>query len=117
MPTHTLQVLEMFILVLQQCHKESEDKWKRLSRQVADIILPMLAKQQVCLCHCCKGGGASKGWVLVTGLSLNHDRFTSHSSCHFGSWDKGVSIHLSVTRRLLLSPGLQLWNLRLRDVP
>lgn len=44
-----LQVLEMFILVLQQCHKENEDKWKRLSRQVADIILPMLAKQQVCL--------------------------------------------------------------------
>ena len=51
-PTQTfLQVLEMFILVLQQCHKENEDKWKRLSRQVADIILPMLAKQQVCL-HC-----------------------------------------------------------------
>uniref|UniRef100_A0A8C4GS94 Huntingtin n=1 Tax=Dicentrarchus labrax TaxID=13489 RepID=A0A8C4GS94_DICLA len=24
------QVLEMFILVLQQCHKENEDKWKRL---------------------------------------------------------------------------------------
>ncbi|XP_041524729.1 huntingtin isoform X2 [Microtus oregoni] len=41
------QVLEMFILVLQQCHKENEDKWKRLSRQVADIILPMLAKQQM----------------------------------------------------------------------
>lgn len=41
------QVLEMFILVLQQCHKENEDKWKRLSRQIADIILPMLAKQQV----------------------------------------------------------------------
>ncbi|KAM7156171.1 huntingtin isoform 1-T1 [Molossus nigricans] len=41
------QVLEMFILVLQQCHKESEDKWKRLSRQVADVILPMLAKQQM----------------------------------------------------------------------
>ncbi|XP_053779195.1 huntingtin isoform X3 [Desmodus rotundus] len=41
------QVLEMFVLVLQQCHKESEDKWKRLSRQVADIILPMLAKQQM----------------------------------------------------------------------
>ncbi|RXM28279.1 Huntingtin [Acipenser ruthenus] len=39
-------VLEMFILVLQQCHKENEDKWKRLSRQIADIILPMLAKQQ-----------------------------------------------------------------------
>ncbi|KAJ8783450.1 hypothetical protein J1605_009155 [Eschrichtius robustus] len=41
------QVLEMFILVLQQCHKESEDKWKRLSRQIADIILPMLARQQM----------------------------------------------------------------------
>ncbi|XP_073763724.1 huntingtin isoform X4 [Danio rerio] len=41
------QVLEMFILVLQQCHKENEDKWKRLSRQVADIILPMIAKQQM----------------------------------------------------------------------
>ncbi|XP_064566310.1 huntingtin isoform X4 [Zonotrichia leucophrys gambelii] len=41
------QVLEMFILVLQQCHKENEDKWKRLSRQIADIILPMLAKQQM----------------------------------------------------------------------
>ncbi|XP_006893721.1 PREDICTED: huntingtin [Elephantulus edwardii] len=41
------QVLEMFILVLQQCHKENEDKWKRLSRQVADVILPMLAKQQM----------------------------------------------------------------------
>ncbi|XP_070256233.1 huntingtin isoform X2 [Myotis yumanensis] len=41
------QVLEMLILVLQQCHKESEDRWKRLSRQVADILLPMLAKQQI----------------------------------------------------------------------
>uniref|UniRef100_A0A8C7ACU7 Huntingtin n=1 Tax=Neovison vison TaxID=452646 RepID=A0A8C7ACU7_NEOVI len=41
------QVLEMFILVLQQCHKENEDKWKRLSRQIADVILPMLAKQQM----------------------------------------------------------------------
>uniref|UniRef100_A0A673TZ91 Huntingtin n=1 Tax=Suricata suricatta TaxID=37032 RepID=A0A673TZ91_SURSU len=41
------QVLEMLILVLQQCHKESEDKWRRLSRQIADVILPMLAKQQM----------------------------------------------------------------------
>uniref|UniRef100_A0A672QEV7 Huntingtin-like n=1 Tax=Sinocyclocheilus grahami TaxID=75366 RepID=A0A672QEV7_SINGR len=41
------QVLEMFILVLQQCHKENEDKWKRLSRQIADIILPMISKQQM----------------------------------------------------------------------
>lgn len=37
----------MFILVLQQCHKENEDKWKRLSRQIADVILPMIARQQV----------------------------------------------------------------------
>ncbi|KAL7976412.1 hypothetical protein Chor_015476 [Crotalus horridus] len=28
------QVLEMFILVLQQCHRENEEKWKRLSRQM-----------------------------------------------------------------------------------
>uniref|UniRef100_A0A7N5ZWY4 Huntingtin n=1 Tax=Anabas testudineus TaxID=64144 RepID=A0A7N5ZWY4_ANATE len=41
------QVLEMFILVLQQCHKENEDKWKRLSRQIADVILSMIAKQQM----------------------------------------------------------------------
>ncbi|XP_054599920.2 huntingtin isoform X3 [Nothobranchius furzeri] len=41
------QVLEMFILVLQQCHKENEDKWKRLSRQIADVILPMISKQQM----------------------------------------------------------------------
>lgn len=41
------QVLEMFIMVLQQCHKENEDKWKRLSRQIADVILPMIAKQQM----------------------------------------------------------------------
>lgn len=47
-PLRPLQVLEMFILVLQQCHKENEDKWKRLSRQIADVILPMLARQQVC---------------------------------------------------------------------
>ncbi|XP_069797989.1 huntingtin isoform X3 [Narcine bancroftii] len=41
------QVLEMLILVLQQCHKENEDKWKRLSRQIADMILPLLVKQQM----------------------------------------------------------------------
>ena len=35
------------MLVLQQCHRESEERWKRLSRQVTDILLPALAKQQV----------------------------------------------------------------------
>ena len=42
------QVLELFILVLYQCRKDSEDKWKRLSRQVTDTVLPLLAKQEVC---------------------------------------------------------------------
>ena len=41
------QALEMFVLVLQQCHRESEERWKRLSRQVTDILLPALARQQV----------------------------------------------------------------------
>ncbi|XP_071090376.1 huntingtin-like isoform X1 [Haliotis cracherodii] len=41
------QALEMFVIVLQQCHRESEDKWKRLSRQVIDTVLPALAKQQI----------------------------------------------------------------------
>lgn len=47
----------MFILVLQQCHKENEDKWKRLSRQIADVILPMIAKQQV---------GNGTGYMLIS---------------------------------------------------
>ena len=38
-------------MVLHQCHKESEDKWKRLSRQVTDMVLPLLVKQQVNLDH------------------------------------------------------------------
>ena len=37
----------MFIPVLLQAHRESEDKWKRLSRQVVDMLLPLLARQQV----------------------------------------------------------------------
>ena len=56
----------MFILVLQQCHKENEDKWKRLSRQIADVLLPMIAKQQVgksILCFC--------NWSL--GLCVRND--------------------------------------------
>ena len=45
----------MFIIVLHQYHRESEDKWKRLSRQIIDLLLPMLAKQQVSirLLHIC----------------------------------------------------------------
>ncbi|XP_071947754.1 huntingtin-like isoform X2 [Antedon mediterranea] len=41
------QVLDMLLAVLQQAHKENEEKWKRLSRQSIDIILPLLAKQQM----------------------------------------------------------------------
>ncbi|GFO37998.1 huntingtin-like [Plakobranchus ocellatus] len=41
------QALDMFVLVLQQCHRESEERWKRLSRQVMDVVLPAMAKQQV----------------------------------------------------------------------
>ena len=40
----------MFVIVLQQCHRESEERWKRLSRQVTDTVLPALAKQQVYIC-------------------------------------------------------------------
>ncbi|XP_041368406.1 huntingtin-like isoform X2 [Gigantopelta aegis] len=43
------QALEMFVIVLQQCHRESEEKWKRLSRQVMDMVLPALSKQQISL--------------------------------------------------------------------
>lgn len=41
------QALEMFVIILQQCRKENEDKWKRLSRQVTDMVLPAIAQQQV----------------------------------------------------------------------
>ncbi|XP_013398873.1 huntingtin [Lingula anatina] len=44
---HYYQVLELLIVVLHQCHKENEEKWKRLSRQVTDMVLPLLAKQQI----------------------------------------------------------------------
>ena len=41
------QVLEMLLVVLHESHREGDDKWKRLSRQVTDMVLPLLAKQQV----------------------------------------------------------------------
>ncbi|XP_033756060.1 huntingtin-like [Pecten maximus] len=41
------ETLDLFVIVLQQCHKESEERWKKLSRQVTDTILPSLARQQV----------------------------------------------------------------------
>ncbi|CAG5125625.1 unnamed protein product, partial [Candidula unifasciata] len=44
---HCYQALDMFVIVLQQCHRESEERWKRLSRQVMDVVLPALTKQQI----------------------------------------------------------------------
>lgn len=72
------QVLEMFTLVLRQCHKESEDRWKRLSRQVADIILPMLAKQQVRFHPHLTPTRASRGAVLGTACSGSLPAGTFH---------------------------------------
>jgi len=34
-------------VVLQQCRRDSEDRWKRMSRQVVDFLLPLLQQQQV----------------------------------------------------------------------
>lgn len=44
---HYYQVLEIFILILQQNFKESEERWKKLSRQIVDTLLPLLGHQQV----------------------------------------------------------------------
>ncbi|KAJ8026358.1 Huntingtin [Holothuria leucospilota] len=41
------QVLELLVPVLYQAHRESEEKWKRLSRQVVDLLMPLLATQEV----------------------------------------------------------------------
>lgn len=34
-------------MVLHQTHKEAEDKWRKLSRQIVDQLLPLLDTQQV----------------------------------------------------------------------
>lgn len=44
---HYSQVLELFLLIINQSVKEGEDKWKKLSRQIVDVILPILARQQL----------------------------------------------------------------------
>ncbi|PIK44084.1 putative huntingtin [Apostichopus japonicus] len=41
------EVLELLVPVLYQAHRESEEKWKRLSRQVVDLLMPLLARQEV----------------------------------------------------------------------
>ncbi|XP_076466851.1 LOW QUALITY PROTEIN: huntingtin-like [Babylonia areolata] len=44
---HCHQALEMFVVILQQCHRESEERWKRMSRMVTDAVMPALVEQQV----------------------------------------------------------------------
>lgn len=44
---HYPQVLDLFLAILHQSYKEGEDRWKKLSRQIVDIILPLLSKQQL----------------------------------------------------------------------
>ncbi|XP_056004424.1 huntingtin-like isoform X2 [Ostrea edulis] len=41
------QTLDLLVVVLQQSKKESEDRWKRLSRQITDTLLPALTANQV----------------------------------------------------------------------
>jgi huntingtin len=52
------QALDMFVLILQQCRRESEDRWKRMSRMVTDAVLPALVQQQVRIVYIvCYGEG------------------------------------------------------------
>ena len=41
-----LQVLEMLVTVL-NCYQRDEVKWKDLSGQIIDLLLPLLANQKV----------------------------------------------------------------------
>ena len=40
------QVLEMLVTVV-NCYQRDEVKWKRLSGQIIDLLLPLLANQKV----------------------------------------------------------------------
>lgn len=46
-----LQTLDLLVVVLQQSKKESEERWKRLSRQITDTLLPALTSNQVLVCQ------------------------------------------------------------------
>ncbi|CAL1269720.1 unnamed protein product [Larinioides sclopetarius] len=41
------QVLDLFFLIIKHSHQEGEDKWRKTSRQVVDVILPLLSRQQI----------------------------------------------------------------------
>ncbi|RWS13922.1 huntingtin-like isoform X3 [Dinothrombium tinctorium] len=44
---HFPRVIEIFVMIVNQSRKESEEKWRKISRQVIDAILPLLIKQQI----------------------------------------------------------------------
>ena len=42
---HYPEIFKLLLLVVQQSRKEGEEKWKKISRQVTDAVLPLLMKQ------------------------------------------------------------------------
>ncbi|RUS73694.1 hypothetical protein EGW08_018541 [Elysia chlorotica] len=90
------QALDMFVLVLQQCHRESEERWKRLSRQVMDVVLPALSKQQINLDN-------------QEGLDTIHRLFESVSPSVFRPVDFLLKTLLGSPENVNNAVGLQKW--------
>ncbi|KAF6030712.1 hypothetical protein EB796_010963 [Bugula neritina] len=44
---HHTKVLELLSLVLYQLMKDNEEKWKKLSRQIIDLLFPLISKQKI----------------------------------------------------------------------
>lgn len=41
------QALSLLSFILYQTHKDNETKWRKLSRDIVDVLLPLLGKYQV----------------------------------------------------------------------
>lgn len=41
------QVLELLLAVVHHSYQEGEDRWKKFSRQLIDVILPLMSQLQV----------------------------------------------------------------------
>ncbi|XP_054721499.1 huntingtin-like [Uloborus diversus] len=41
------QVLDLFCMVVRHSRLEGEDKWRKTSRQIVDVVLPLLSRQQI----------------------------------------------------------------------
>ncbi|CAG2167101.1 unnamed protein product, partial [Oppiella nova] len=41
------EILQILVIVTKQSKKDGEEKWKKISRQITDILLPQLVKQSV----------------------------------------------------------------------